>query len=77
MFSLILPLGDRDSVRRRMDQLNDWLQGWCHARGLGYYDLGPTFKRLSILTLNGMQPIRRAKNVLGSKLPGLISRALN
>lgn len=29
--------------RRRMDQANYWLCGWCHDQGLGFYDLGQAF----------------------------------
>ena len=67
MFSLILLVGDWDpGSRRRMDQLNEWLQRWHHVQGFEYYD--HTCDRSGILTLDGMQLTRRGKNILGCNL---------
>lgn len=59
-----------------MDQLNDWLCGWCHTEGFGYCDLGPSLKRPHVLMLDGMELTRGVKNVLGSRLAKLIDRTL-
>lgn len=74
----ILPAGDWDPGRRRRKvHLNDWLHGWCHAKGYRFYDLGHSFEKLEVLTWDGMQMTRRGKNILGSRLARLITRALN
>lgn len=75
VFSAIFPLGDWDPGRKRqMEQVNDWLRGLCHAWGFGFYDLGCTFERPGMLISD---ETRWGKSLLGSKLAGLISRALN
>lgn len=60
-----------------MEQLNDWLHGWCHSKGYGFRDLGCTFDKPQILTWDGTQLTRRGKNIPGNNLAGLITRALN
>lgn len=37
------PVGEWD-LRKREDQVNDWLWGWCHAQSFGFHDLRCTFK---------------------------------
>jgi len=75
---LILPSGDRElGTRGRTDQLNEWLCGCCHAQCFGYYALRCTFERPDMLTSDAAQLTRRGRNVLGSKLAGLITRALS
>lgn len=60
-----------------MDQVNDWLQGWCQAQGFAFCDLGQTFERPGMLTPKWEHLTRWGKSFLGSKLAGLIRRALN
>jgi len=38
-----------------MDQLNDWLCGWCHTKSYGFYDLGCSFSKPGMLTWDGTQ----------------------
>lgn len=45
--------------------MNEWLHGWCRSQDLGYYDLGHNFNRTGMLTLDGMQPTKRGKNIVG------------
>ena len=59
-----------------MDQLNERLCGWCCAQDFGYFYLGCTFERQSMLTSDKMQLTRWGKNILGSKPSEFISRAL-
>lgn len=78
VFSFVLPVSDWDAGRRRWTgQVNEWWRGWCRAQGLGFYDLGHTFDGPGMLTLDGTQLSRWGKSILGSKLVGLIRRALN
>lgn len=60
-----------------MDQVNDWLHGCCQAQGLEFYNLGCTFGRPGYLAPDGAHLSRLGKIVLGSKLAGLIIRALS
>lgn len=64
-------------LQRPPDQLKEWLQEWYHTQGFEYYDLGCNFEKLGMLTLDKMQLTRKGKKILGSKLSGLITRALN
>lgn len=78
VFSSILPVAEWDPKRRRVtDQVNDWLHGWCHAQDFGFHGLGHTFEKLGMLTPDGAYHTRWDKSVLGSKLVGFISKALN
>ena len=78
VFSSVLPVGDWDmGRRRRTDQLNEWLCGWCHTEGYGFCDLQHTFNKPGMLMRDGTQVTMRDKNILGSKLVGLMTRALN
>lgn len=45
-FCSVLLAGDWDVGRRRTEQLNEWLCGWCHVQGFGFHHLGCTFKLL-------------------------------
>lgn len=64
VFSSILPAGDWDLGRRRKaSQSNEWLHGWCHTQGFGFYDLRHTFGKLGTLTLDGSQLTIRGKNI--------------
>lgn len=44
---------------------------------LRYYNLARSFKRPGMLMSDGMQLTKKGMNVLGSKLAGFITRALN
>lgn len=71
---LILPAGHWDPGRsRRMNELNEWQHGWCHAQDFGNYNLGHTFERPCLLTSDGVQLTRRSKNILSNKLAGFIT----
>ena len=77
VFDLILPVEVCELCqRKRMDQLNERLCGWCCAQDFGYFYLGCTFERQSMLTSDKMQLTRWGKNILGSKPSEFISRAL-
>ena len=76
VFSSVLSVGNWDlDKRRRGDTLNEWLCEWCHAQGFGYYGFGCSFEKGGMLTADGSRLTRRATNILGSRLAGLISRA--
>jgi len=78
VFSSVLSVGDLDPYkRRRVDMLNEWLCEWCHTQGFGYYGLGHSLEKGGMLTADGNRLTRRATNILGNKLAGLVSRALN
>ena len=78
MFSSVLPLGGWDPERRRrMGQANDWLRGWCLDQGFGYFDLGQSFEKLGMWADDRLQLSKWGTSVLGSKLSGLVTRALN
>lgn len=78
VFSYILPLGNWDpGRRRRTEQVNVWLCGWCHTQGFGFSDLGHTLDRPGMLTSDGPRLAEWDKAVLGSNLVGFISRNLN
>lgn len=38
-----------------MDQLNDWLCGWCHTKSYGFYNPGCSFNKPGMLTWDGTQ----------------------
>lgn len=44
--------------------------------GFGFYALEQTFNKLGRLTWDETQLTRRGKNILGSKMAGLITRVL-
>ena len=78
VFSSVLPVGDWVPRRRQhTNRVNDWLRSWCHAQGFGFYDLGHCSERPGMLPSDGASLTKWAKSVLGSKMAGLISRALN
>ena len=78
VFSSVLSVGDWDPhKRKRVDTLNEWHCQWCCAQGFGYYGLGCSLEKGGMLTVDGNQLSRRPTNILGSKLAGLVSRALN
>lgn len=78
VFSSVLPVGDWDPGRKtRIRWVNDWLQGWFHAKGFGFYDLGCTFEGLGMLMPDEAHLTRWGKSVLDNKLAGLVRRALN
>ena len=57
--------------------MNEWLCKWCCTQGSGYYGLGCSLEKGGMLMVDRSQLTRRATNILGSKLAGLVSRALN
>jgi len=60
--------------------LKKWLCKWCCTQGFegfGYYGLGCRLEKGGMLTVDGSRLTRRPTNILGSKLAGLVSRALN
>ena len=78
VFSSVLSVGDGDPHKRgRVDMLNEWFCGWCHTQGFGYYGSGHSLEKRGMLTADGSQLARRVTNILGNKLAGLISWALN
>ena len=78
MFSSVLSVGDWDlQKRRRVDILNELLCERCHTQSFEYYGLGCSLEKGGMLTVDGNQLSRRPTNILGSKLAGLVSRALN
>lgn len=77
-FSSVLSVGDWDlDKRRRVHMLKEWLCEWCHAQGFGYHGLGCSLEKGRRLTVDGSRLTRRATNIFGNKLAGLVSRALN
>ena len=77
VFSSVLSVGDWDPhKRRRVDMLNKWLCELC-AQGFRYYSLGRSLEKGGMLTADGSPLTRRATNIPGNKLAGLVSRALN
>ena len=57
--------------------MNEWLCKWCCTQGFGYYNLGCSLEKGGMLKADGSQLTRRATNILGNKLAGLVSGALN
>ena len=77
MFSSV-SVGDWDPhKRKRVGTLNDWLCKWCHTQGLGYYGLGRSLEKRGMLMMDRSRLTRRATDILGSKLAGPVTRALN
>lgn len=78
MFSSALSVGDWDlQKRRRVGMLNKWLCEWCPAQGFGYYGLERSPEKGGMLMADRSRLTRRATNIFGNKLAGLVSRALN
>ena len=78
VLSFVLLVGDWDPHKmERVDALNEWLCEWCHAQGFGYYGFGCSFEKGGMLMADGSRLTRRATDILGNKLSGLVSRALN
>ena len=77
VLSSVLSVGDWDPhKRKRVDTLNDRLSEWCRAQGFGYYGLGHSLEKGGMLTADGSRLTRRATDMLGNTLAGLVSRAL-
>ena len=57
--------------------LNEWLCEWRRAQSFAYYGLGHSLKKGGMLMVDGSRLTRRATNIVGNKLAGLVSRALN
>jgi len=57
--------------------LTEWLCKWCRTQGFGYYGLEHNHEKRGMLTADRSQLTRRATDILGNKLAGLVSRALN
>ena len=78
MFYSVLSVGDwHPHKRKRVDTLNEWLCKWCCAQGFECYGLGHSLEKGGMLMADGSRLTRRATNILGNKLAGLVSRALN
>lgn len=59
------------------DQVSGCLHSWYHDQGFRFYDLGHAFDRSGLLIGDGAHLTKWGKSILGSKLAGLIIRALN
>ena len=78
MFSSVLSLRSWYPGRwRRTCQVNDCMRGWCLDQGFGYFDLGQAFEKPGMWAPDGLRLSKGGTSVLGSKLSGLITRALN
>lgn len=77
-FFSALPVGDwHPGSRRRTDQLNGWLYERCHAQGCSFDGKRNSSNEPGMVMWYGIQLTQRGDNILGSKLVGLITRALN
>jgi len=62
---------------RRSQQINTWLQVWCHNQNLGFFDHGSVYMAPGLLATDGLHLSQKGKRILVQELAGLINRALN
>ena len=78
MFSSIPPVTWEDEGRnRRSQQINTWLQAWCHRQNLGIFDHGSVYVAPGLLATDGVHLSQKGKRILAQELAGLIHRTLN
>ena len=77
-FSSVPPVAREDEGRnRRSQQINTWLQAWCHRQNLGFFDRGSVYMAPGLLATGGVHQSQTGKRILAQELAGLIDRALN
>jgi len=78
VFSSIPPVAGEDEGRnRRSQQINTWLQAWCHSQNLGFFDDKSVYMAPGLLATDGVYLSQKGKRILAQELAGLIDRALN
>jgi len=53
-FSIPPAAGDNEGRNRRSQQINTWLQDWCHRQNLGFFDLGSVYLAPGLLAIDGV-----------------------
>jgi len=78
VFSSTPPVAEEDEGRnRKSEQINTWLQAWCHKQNLGFFDHGSVYMASGLLATHGVHLSQKGKRILAQELAGLIDRALN
>jgi len=78
VFSSILPIAGEDKGRnRKSQQINTWLQAWCHRQNLRFFDHGSVYMAPGLLATDGLHLSQKGKRILAQELAGFINRALN
>lgn len=60
-----------------MDQVNDWLCGFSHDQGFGFYDFRWALERLGMQASDETQLSSWNKSVQGNKVAGVITRKIS
>lgn len=64
MFSSILPVaGNNEGGNGKSQQINTWLQAWCHQQNLGFFDHGLVFMKPALLVTDGVHLAQRGKDL--------------
>jgi len=78
VFSSTSPVAGEDGGRNsRSQQINTWLQAWCHRQNLGFVDHGSVYMAPGLLATDGVHLSQKGKRILAQELAELIDRALN
>ena len=78
VFSSIPPNAGEDEGRnKKSEQINIWLQAWCHMQNLGFFDHGSVYMAPGLLTTDGVHLSQKGKRILAQKIAGLIDTAFN
>jgi len=74
----IPPIAGEDEGRnRRSQQVNTWLQAWCHRQNLEFFDHGSVYMAPGLLATEGVHLSQKGTRILAQESAGLIDRALN
>jgi len=78
VFSSVPPVAGEDEGRNmKSEQINTWLQAWCHRQNVGFFDLGSVSMAPGLLETDGVHLSQKGKRILAQELAGLIDRTLN
>jgi len=77
LFSIPPVAGEDEGRKRVSEQINTWLQAWCHRQNLGFFDLGSVYVAPGLLATEGVHLLQKGKRILAQELTRLIYRALN
>jgi len=78
VFCSIPPVaGNNEGRRRKSQQINTWLQAWCHQWDSGFLDHMLLYMTPGLLVADSVHLSQRGKRILVQELARLTERALN
>lgn len=77
-FSVLPVAGYYEGIHRKTQQINTWLQDWCHhQQNFGFSDHGSIYVAPGLLATKGAHLSHRGRSILAHESAGIIERALN